>query len=654
VVEPNWHGGTGMGFTSADDVDHGPRLRSEPTRRLRAFVCMALTSLLLGSVSIPAGAAPEPAEPDGSSPEDVATSDPDDDGTAGDLDDPDPGEEVELPDPEPTEEVDETVVDKARIEDLIASWWSGPRAVHDASSGITLSTGVSADGTFTLTRHDRVRGEVVRVPLGREEPDDHNTPAVLTGPDLPTMVFYARHGKDRFLRMRIADAPWSISFGAERQVELPGTVTYVQAFRGPHRGSVRVLSRVGGSWWLGVSPDAGETWNHRQLFRFPSGQRGYVVLRQRSDGSVTFAAAGHPTLSDLRAVWAGTLGLDGLLRDHDGRILGDVSSGQGLPVDVPAAMTPIYSVPSGQSLRLFDVGARSGRFEVAIADWSLDDHVATYRVVDTLGGGIDLGPAGQVLGYDPAIHYHGGVAFGDREDGIELFLARERDGTWTVERWFESLGGQTDGETLAAGSNALLRPITASGASGDVILWHEALHYGATYTDYVADKLLVTVASLREPVPAYVPALSAIPAQPEQPPPGPKEIAVAGDWNGDGTSTPGWFADGIWHLLLDARTGATTTFRFGATGDVPVTGDWNGDGRTTVGVRREGDWLLRNGNSRGPVSYSFLFGRPSDVPVTGDWNGDGRTTVGVERDREWLLRDANSRGPVTQRLSFAS
>jgi hypothetical protein len=562
---------------------------------------------------------------------------------APDSDAPAPEGDELIPDPEPTEDVDETLLETVRVEDLIASWWSGPRAVHHRESGVTLSTGVSSDGTFTLSRHDLRSGAVERITLGRAEPDDHNTPAVTVGPDLPTMVFYSRHGKDRLLRYRTADEPWSISFGPERTVELPGRVTYVQALRGPYLHSVRVLSRVSGSWWLTASNDGGRSWSSQRVFQFPASQSGYVVLRQRSDGSVRFAAAGHPVSSDLRAIWAGTIELDGSIRDQAGGVIASLATGQGLPLDVTVAMAPIHTVPPGHSLRLFDVSPRDGAIDVALADWSLDDHVATYRLVSSSGARTELGGAGEVIGFNLRAHYHGGVAFGDREDAVELILAREHDGMWTVEQWVEGTAGVAWAETLAADPLPLLRPITVLGAGGDINLWHQASHYGDVYTDYRADKIIALGGQSRPHVGAFVPALAAPAPATTQPAP---SLAVTGDWNGDGRTTPGTFMDGIWRLQMDTD-GPVAEFLYGRPGDVPVTGDWNRDGRTTVGVVRGNEWLLRNANSRGPVSVSFLYGRPGDVPVTGDWNRDGRTTVGVVRGNEWLLRNSNSRGPVS-------
>jgi hypothetical protein len=117
---------------------------------------------------------------------------------------------------------------------------------------------------------------------------------------------------------------------------------------------------------------------------------------------------------------------------------------------------------------------------------------------------------------------------------------------------------------------------------------------------------------------------------------------LAGDWNGNGVTTPGWFKDGRFYLKNTNRPGAPdVVFSFGRRGDLPVVGDWNGNGRDTVGVIRDGDWYLRDALAGGPADHAFRYGRVSngDYPVTGDWNGDGHTTVGVVRDGHWYLRD---------------
>lgn len=160
---------------------------------------------------------------------------------------------------------------------------------------------------------------------------------------------------------------------------------------------------------------------------------------------------------------------------------------------------------------------------------------------------------------------------------------------------------------------------------------------------------------------------------------------LMGDWNGDGTRTPGIvridgdFTQGdgpfdlVWHLRNSNSSGdADIVVRFGEARnqeelDHPVVGDWNGDGTETIGyVRPDYDgnvhqWRLRNDNSDGAADISFNYGRvdsygrlapeePRGVPVVGDWDGDGTTTPGIvrqvpsENSSTWLLRDSNDAG----------
>jgi hypothetical protein len=135
-----------------------------------------------------------------------------------------------------------------------------------------------------------------------------------------------------------------------------------------------------------------------------------------------------------------------------------------------------------------------------------------------------------------------------------------------------------------------------------------------------------------------------------------RDLPVVGDWDGDGTATIGVFrrSTGEWLLRNSIGPGAADLrLRYGASrGDVPVVGDWDGEGTATVGVfrRSTGEWLLRNSNSPGGADLRLRYGEPwepyGDVPVVGDWDGNGTTTIGVFRrwTGEWLLRNSNAAG----------
>ncbi len=111
---------------------------------------------------------------------------------------------------------------------------------------------------------------------------------------------------------------------------------------------------------------------------------------------------------------------------------------------------------------------------------------------------------------------------------------------------------------------------------------------------------------------------------------------VAGDWNGNGIRSIGYFNAGNWHFDVNGDgkfnyDDATTTF--GQTGDIPLVGDFNGDGIEEIAVYRAGKWLIdTNGNRElDATDATFQLGGVGDYPVVGDWDGDGIDEPGLYR-----------------------
>jgi hypothetical protein len=86
--------------------------------------------------------------------------------------------------------------------------------------------------------------------------------------------------------------------------------------------------------------------------------------------------------------------------------------------------------------------------------------------------------------------------------------------------------------------------------------------------------------------------------------------------------------------------------------DRPVVGDWDGNGTTTPGFVRGNTWYLRNSNSSGVGTTVFGYGAPTDRVVTGDWDGNGTTTPGVVRGLTWYERNSNTSGPGTTVFTY--
>lgn len=108
-------------------------------------------------------------------------------------------------------------------------------------------------------------------------------------------------------------------------------------------------------------------------------------------------------------------------------------------------------------------------------------------------------------------------------------------------------------------------------------------------------------------------------------------VPIVGDWDGNGSKTPGTFEAGTFKLS-NSRVGATVEppFTFGDARGFPVVGDWNGDGTDDVAVFKAGVWQTRLSTG---VTGSFSFGPvtnwPNVVPVAGDWDGNGTDGIGT-------------------------
>jgi len=146
------------------------------------------------------------------------------------------------------------------------------------------------------------------------------------------------------------------------------------------------------------------------------------------------------------------------------------------------------------------------------------------------------------------------------------------------------------------------------------------------------------------------------------------DVLLVGDWDGNGKWSPGiartnGMAGAMVWLLTNTNmvSGNATTnynFQYGDAGDFPVVGDWNGDGTFTPGAVKAGSntWALRNSNSGGAADLTFAYGNgTTDVPIVGDWDGNGTWTCGAIRNgNNWLLRNSNTGGGADLNFGYGS
>lgn len=132
----------------------------------------------------------------------------------------------------------------------------------------------------------------------------------------------------------------------------------------------------------------------------------------------------------------------------------------------------------------------------------------------------------------------------------------------------------------------------------------------------------------------------------------PGDVPFMGDWDCDGTDTPGLYrqSDGFAYLRNSNAQGiADIRFFFGNPGDVPLAGDFNNDGCDTLSIYRPSEArfyiineLGSNDGGLGAADFSFLFGNFGDKPVVGDWDGDGIDEIGLHRESTGLFYFRNT------------
>jgi serine-aspartate repeat-containing protein C/D/E len=130
---------------------------------------------------------------------------------------------------------------------------------------------------------------------------------------------------------------------------------------------------------------------------------------------------------------------------------------------------------------------------------------------------------------------------------------------------------------------------------------------------------------------------------------GSKDVAISGDFNGDGISTIGVFRDGKWTLDIDGDGILSPVHdkqvEFGQAGDVPLVGDFNGDGIEELAIVR-GDQVFVDSNNNGHIDATdqvFQLESDEGTVVVGDFDGDGRDEPALLQSAE-RLRTAKRAG----------
>jgi len=143
------------------------------------------------------------------------------------------------------------------------------------------------------------------------------------------------------------------------------------------------------------------------------------------------------------------------------------------------------------------------------------------------------------------------------------------------------------------------------------------------------------------------------------------DLPIVGDWVGSGTTNVGLFRPGsnsffLWNNYPSPPGSPPdiTIWSLGAPGDLAIVGDWDGNGTTTIGLYRPSTntFYLWNSNAYGPPDVVVTVGAAGDLPVAGDWDGNGTTTIGLYRPstNTFYLWNSNAHGPPDHVIPFGA
>lgn len=390
-------------------------------------------------------------------------------------------------------------------------WFSDPRAVYyEGQFRRTYAGWVDSRGNLTVGFYDHDNGTFGRRTLHPQlEADDHDNPSLLFAPDGRLLVFYSKHSTSTPIYLAEAREPESFSvWEPTRQLALNDTAAYPGMLNSYTYTTPCLLSEEDNRiylFWRGVdfkpnmawSDDLGQSWSPGRILILPertyANRRPYLKAAGNGRDRIHLAFTdGHPRDEETNSIYY--VGYhDGAFRGADGR---PIATLQELPVD-PAAADLVYdAAATGEKAWIWDVaGDEENRPVIVYVRFPDDEHHVYYyarwdgrqwqnhRLIDA-GKWFPQTPPGKA---EPEPNYSGGLVL-DHEDPSVVYLSRQVDGVFELERWQTPDSGKTWNSKPITSSSGRdnVRPFAVRNAGRDnpvQVLWMRNSHY-RHYTDF--------------------------------------------------------------------------------------------------------------------------------------------------------------------------
>lgn len=394
------------------------------------------------------------------------------------------------------------------IRDGIGEWWVYPLATYlPGPVERTVVGAIASNGTVLAVEFNHQDGTETRVEVGSTVPDDHNCPAIWAAEGRRLVMMWTQHGRDTLIQARVSDADGAVQSlaGAVAQDFTASTGTsYTQIHRIEHlsddaQDTFWVFYRIGTLAWAYVQCSVDQatgtiTWGAQQQLVTGTSQAYLSVMNAHAAGDQTLRVAWGfnpgPDYHPLMYIEINTV--TGAITSPLDPTLAANMSGAGLPM-VSTDITPLLpDLPPEQSRRLFYVRPGPALPAVAYAEWDeTTPDEAVYKVTQLTASGEwttrDYGTSGPRLGFSVGGNYIAGMAFPDPCPDDRVVVARKVGGMSTVEAYRTDDTGTFPLTLVEDGTFRLARPIVAKDGGPDRVVVSRVRHYGADYTDYLAD-----------------------------------------------------------------------------------------------------------------------------------------------------------------------
>lgn len=366
-------------------------------------------------------------------------------------------------------------------------WVGDPRAVYyEGEHRRTYVGWVNAQGDIRVASFDHETGKTQTVTVREElQRDDHANPALLVRPDGRLIVFYSGH-RGRWMIYRVSRRPEDVSSWTDEATVAPFTGderghTYPTPVRLPgDGGTIYMFWRGPGYDVVFATSASGESWSEAAPFLDNGDDRPYAKLEVDRAGAIHFAFTdGNPAEVAANSIYYVRLAGD-VLTTADGSPIARVDE---LPLVPPAGDVVFDSVREGVSAWIWDIAVDSeGRPVIVYAVFAAeDDHRYRYarwdgeswhdREITPAGGWFPTAPRGARRF---TTHYSGGLTL-DHSDPSVVYLSRDVDGVYEIERWTTPDGGVswTSLAITAHSARNNVRPFVPIGTppDGPQVIW---------------------------------------------------------------------------------------------------------------------------------------------------------------------------------------